>query len=46
MKAKQYRNEDISEWSSFTVFSVFQLKHRRRGEKGLLNCSESKPVKD
>lgn len=44
LKSKWYRNKDISEWSSFTGFSVFQLKCGRR-EKELLNLSECKPVK-
>lgn len=27
----KYRDEDISKWSCFTAFSVFQVKHGRRG---------------
>lgn len=45
LKSKWYRNEDVSEWDSFTGFSVFQLKHGKR-EKELLNWSECKPVED
>lgn len=45
LKSK-YRNKDISECSSFTAFSVLQLKHRKRGEKELQNLNESEPVKD